>query len=301
MHRLDHSKGVFYSVVAAIMWGVLAIALKVALNELPSASIVWVRFFFAFILLLAYLLYKRPQSLIIFKKPPRKLIIASLALAFNYYGYMVGLEYTSPGTAQVFIQLGPVLFALAGIYIFKEKINWKHIVGFIIVLAGLGLFYREQIIEMTSHKTYSLGILWVIGAAVAWAVYAIYQKDLAHQTSTNQLNIFIYGFCSVLFAPFPSYGSFLHLTIGNWLLLLFLGVNTLVAYGAIALAFRHLASSKVSVIITMNPLLTFALMFLFGQLNVTWIAPEHFSLLSITGALLALGGAVFIILFTRKE
>ncbi len=283
------------------MWGVLAIALKVALKDLSSPSIVWVRFSIAFLLLFGYLAIKRPNSLSIFRKPPKKLIIASLCLAFNYYGYMKGLEYTTPGTAQVFIQLGPVLFAMFGIYIFNEKINWKHIVGFIIVLLGLGLFYREQIIEMTSHKMYSLGILWVIGAAVAWSIYAIYQKDLSHQTSTNQLNIFIYGFCTLLFAPFPAYGSFLHLGVTAWLLVIFLGLNTLVAYGAIALAFRHLASSKVSVIITMNPLLTFALMYIFDEFNVRWIAPEHFSVLSTLGAILALGGAVFVILFTRKD
>ena len=297
----NQSKGIFYAIVAAIMWGVLAIALKVTLQFLPSPSIVWIRFSIAFLLLFVYMAIKQPNSLSIFLKPPKKLIIASLCLAFNYFGYMKGLEYTSPGTAQVFIQLGPVLFAIAGIYIFKEKINWKHILGFIVIIAGLGLFYWEQISDMASQKMYSLGILWVIGAAVSWAVYAIYQKDLSHQTSTNQLNIFIYGFCTLLFVPFPKYSNFLNLGTGAWLLVIFLGINTLVAYGSIALAFRHLVSSKVSVIITMNPLLTFALMYIFSVANVSWIAPEHFSILSILGAAMALGGTIFVILFTRKE
>jgi len=283
------------------MWGVLAIALKVTLKDLSSSTIVWARFSVAFLLLFVYLAIKRPGSLSIFLKPPRKLIIASLCLAFNYFGFMKGLEFTTPGTAQVFIQLGPVLFAMAGIYIFKEKINWKHILGFMIVLTGLGLFYWEQLFAMTNQKMYSIGILWVIGAAVSWAIYAIYQKDLAHQTSINQLNIFIYGFCTLLFIPFPNFGSLLHIGPITWLLVLFLGINTLVAYGAIALAFRHLDSSKVSVIITMNPLLTFALMYIFTEMKVSWIAPEHFSVLSILGAVLALGGTVFVILFTRKE
>jgi len=297
----NHSKGVFYSLVAAIMWGILAIVLKVTLKDLSSSSIVWARFALAFLMLFVYLVIKRPATLSIFRKPPLKLIIASLCLAFNYFGYMKGLEYTTPGSAQVFIQLGPVLFAMAGIYIFKEKINWKHIAGFIIVLCGLGLFYWEQLSAMAHLSKYSIGILWVIGAGAAWAIYAIYQKDLSHQQSTNQLNIFIYGFCTLLFAPFPSFGEFAHLSIVTWLLVLFLGANTLIAYGAIALAFKNLDSSKVSVIITMNPLLTFALMYIFGIMNVSWIAAEHFSLLSILGATMALGGAVFVILFTRKE
>lgn len=301
MSGSNQSKGIVYAVTAGVMWGILAIALKMTLKDLSSSSIVWARFSIAFLLLFTYLVVKRRETLLIFLKPPKKLIIASLCLAFNYFGYMKGLEYTTPGTAQVFIQLGPVLFAMAGIYIFKEKINWKHVLGFLIVLAGLGLFYWEQLLAMASQTTYTIGILWVIGAAISWAVYALYQKDLSHQMSTNQLNIFIYGFCTLLFAPFPSYGSFLHLGLGTWLLVLFLGVNTLVAYGAIALAFRFLDSSKVSIIITMNPLLTFILMYIFTVMQVNWIPPEHFSIVSILGALLALGGTIFVIIFTRKE
>jgi hypothetical protein len=42
-------------------------------------------------------------------------------------------------------------------------------------------------------------------------------------------------------------------------------------------------------------------MYIFGKMNVSWIKPEHFSVVSILGTVLALGGAVFVILFTRKE
>jgi drug/metabolite transporter (DMT)-like permease len=297
----DHFKGVFYAVLASVMWGVLAIALKVSLKELSSVTIVWARFFIAFIILFVYLVIKRPSALAIFRHPPKKLLIASFFLGLNYYGYMKGLEYTTPGNAQIFAQLGGVLFAMAGIYIFKEKINWKHMVGFSLVLTGMGLFYWEQLSAMLNQQTYSLGILLVIGGSVSWTVYAIYQKELSQQNSTNQLNVFIYGFCTLLFVPLPQYGNFITLSFSGWLLLIFLGLNTLIAYGAIALSFRYLDSSKVSVITTMNPILTFILMYIFEKMNVTWIAAEHFSMASIIGAVIALGGAVFVILFTRKQ
>jgi len=99
----------------------------------------------------------------------------------------------------------------------------------------------------------------------------------------------------------PDYSSFVTLSFNGWLLLIFLGLNTLIAYGAIALAFRYLDSSKVSVITTMNPILTFILMYIFEKMNIHWIATEHFSVASIIGATIALGGAIFVILFTRKE
>jgi drug/metabolite transporter (DMT)-like permease len=297
----DQFKGVVYSIIAALMWSILAIALKVSLNTLSPGTIVCARFSIALLFLGVYLLIKRPNVFAIFRKPPTKLIFASLFLAFNYFGFMKGIEYTSPSNAQVFIQLGPVLFALIGIYLFKEKINWKHILGFTILFSGLGLFFWEQLFATANHGSYSLGILWVIGAAVSWSIYAILQKDLTQSNSVNQLNLFIYGLCTVIFLPIVDYGNFAGMGFGSWMLVLFLGLNTLIAYGAIALAFRYLDSSKVSAIVTVNPVVTFIIMYALGKMKVTWIYVEHFSLLSIVGAFLALGGAIFVILFTRKD
>ncbi len=297
----DHFKGVVYAIIAALMWGVLAIALKVSLNVLPSISIVWVRFIIAFLLMFVFHLVKRPQAFLIFKRPPLKLIIASLCLVLNYFGFMKGVEYTTTSSAQVFIQLGPVLFALAGIFIFREKINWKHITGFLILLAGLSLFYRDHLHAITNQSQYSLGILWLVIASASWAMYAVLQKELIQTVSINQLNLFIFGFNAFIISPFTSYEGFVHLSFSSWMLMLFLGINTLVAYGAIAMAFRHLEANKVSVIITMNPIITFLLLYVLTNMQVTWLKSEHLSVISIVGAVIALMGASFVIIFTRKK
>ena len=296
-------KGVMYAVVAGTMWAILSVALKITLNiyALSPFTIVWFRFSIAFIILGGVLLVKHPSLFKVFYKPPLKLIGATLCLGFNYYGYMRGLDYTTPSNSQVYTQFGPVLFAITGIYIFKEKITWLHISGFLVVILGFCLFYWEQIGAMANQKNYSLGILWLIASSVSWALFAIWQKALTKQYSTNQLNLFIYGICSLIFLPSIHLSGFASLDLPGWFLVLFLGLNTLIAYGAIALAFRYMDSSKVSVIITMSPIMTFGIMYLFAIYNVKLIAPEHFSLLSIIGAFIALSGSVFVILFTRVK
>jgi len=296
-------KGVMFAMVAGVMWAVLSVALKITLNiyTLSPFTIVWFRFSIAFIILGGVLLVRYPLMFKVFYKPPLKLIGATLCLGFNYYGYMRGLDYSTPSNAQVFTQIGPVLFAITGIYIFKEKITWLHMTGFLVVIIGFCLFYWEQIGAMANQKNYSLGILWVIVSSISWVFYAIWQKELTKKYSTNQLNLFIYGICSLIFLPGIHPSGFASLDLPGWLLVIFLGLNTLIAYGAIALAFRYLDSNKVSVIITMSPIITFGIMYLFMIFNITLIAPEHFSLLSIIGALIALSGSVFLILFTRAR
>jgi drug/metabolite transporter (DMT)-like permease len=301
MGNSEHAKGITYSVVAALMWSILAIALKVSLQDLTSISIVWVRFLVAFLFLLVIMVFMRRKLFELFRRPPLKLIIASAALGLNYYGFMKGVELTSPSIAQVYIQLGPVLFALAGIILFREKINSLQIIGFTIALLGLALFYWENFQEMENQKSYTLGVIWTILGAMAWSVYAVFQKQLTKTHSTNQLNLFIYVFCALIVMPFVPFHEFKGISLPMWFLVIFLGVNTLVAYGAIALAFKHLDANKVSVIVTLNPVVTFIIMYFLAVFNASWIKPEHFSVATIIGASLALGGAILVILFSKKR
>jgi drug/metabolite transporter (DMT)-like permease len=301
MKAFKFSKGIFYSCAAALMWAELAIALKVSSNSIDSATIVWFRFSLAFGVLLAYMLIRYPQEIKMLFRPPWQLVVGSIALAWNFYGYMQGVHVTTPVNAQIYIQAGPVLFALGGIFIFKEKITWIHILGFAVVLTGYFLFYYEQTGASSNDCTvYLKGVLLILSAGATWAVYAILQKSLMNSYTANQLNLFIFGFCALLFLPFAKFQQLENLPVNDWLLLIHHGLNTIFAYGSIALAIKYMEANKVSLIITLNPVVTVLIMVVFAEVGVHWVAPEHFSVLSTIGATLALGGAAFVVFFTRR-
>jgi drug/metabolite transporter (DMT)-like permease len=295
------SKGIFYASIAAVMWAVLAVALKVSSNRIDSATIVCFRFLLAFIILLIYMLIRYPKEIKILFKPPWMLVVGSVGLAWNFFGYMQGVHITTPINAQVYIQIGPVLFALGGIFIYKEKITWIHIVGFLVVVLGYFLFYFEQMGASSANgPLYFKGVLLILSAGATWAVYAILQKFLVSAYTPNQLNLFIFGFCSVLFLPFARFQQLENLPVSDWMLLVHHGLNTIFAYGSIALAIKYMEANKVSLIVTLNPILTVIIMYFLGVAGVNWIAPEHFSILSTVGAALALSGAAFVVFFTRR-
>jgi drug/metabolite transporter (DMT)-like permease len=91
------------------MWGMLAVALKITLHryQLSPFTIVWFRFSLAFVLLAIILLFHNPNHFSVFKRPPLKLVGASVCLGFNYYGYMRGLDYTVPQTHRFLDRPGP--------------------------------------------------------------------------------------------------------------------------------------------------------------------------------------------------
>ena len=289
--------GVLYAATTALCWGFLAVMIKVALNSVPPMMVVWFRFGVAFSILFIYFLVIDRKKLRIFLKPPFLLIIAALGLVANYVGFAIGVDLTSPGNAQIFIQLGPMILAAVGIIFFQERLSFRQFLGFVVAGIGLIFFYRDQLSGMLGNEdVYIAGVVWLIMAAITWAVYASLQKKLVETYAPQELNMFIYGLPLILLIPYVSTESFGHLGPMMWILLISLGINTVVAYGCLAEAFRYIEANKISVIITLNPILTFIIMMILSAMNVSWIKGEHLSRYGFVGAALVLAGAIMVVI-----
>ena len=292
----NNQKGVLFACITAFFWGFLAIVLKVAVQKVESQTIVWFRFAVAFVLLSIWQIYHRPQSLKILVRPPLLLVLAAIALSWNYLGFMLGIHYTSPSNAQLVIQTGPILLALGSIIIFKEQIRRQQLLGFLLALTGFLLFYSQQIKLMVgAENQYNTGILFTLSGALAWAVYAILQKKLVQSHTPAVLNLFLFGFPALVYLPFVDFGLLVHLDWVWWMLLIFLGLNTLIAYSSLAMALRYTEANKVSIIILLNPVITFIVMGILSKLDVSWINSERFSVYSLAGAAIVFTGAILVV------
>jgi drug/metabolite transporter (DMT)-like permease len=297
----NQSKGIAYAIITAFFWGFLAIALKVAVQKVDPKTIVWFRFFVAFTSLLVWQLYHKPSSLRILVKPPLLLVIAAIGLSWNYLGFMLGIHYTTPSNAQLFIQFGPMMLALSGFVIFKERIKRLQMVGFVVALLGFAFFYNDQLRAFFEGKeTYNMGVLFTLSGAVAWALYAVMQKKLVAIYPAPMLNLFLFGFPALIYLPFINLSPVFELHWTWWLLLVFLGVNTLIAYSSLAQALRFIEANKVSVIIFLNPIITFITMGTLTYLKVDWINHERFSPVTILGASLVISGAFLVVRRKKK-
>lgn len=295
-------KGIFFASVTAILWGFLAIVLKVSLANLSPIEVTWIRFVIAFLLLSIYLLFKRPSSFRIFTHPPLLLIAAAVCLGFNYIGFISGINLTTPGIAQIFIQTGPVLLAISGFVFFKEKATIRQVIGLLFVFGGLAVFYRNQILELAEDvNKYQMGVLWTIFGAVMWASYAVFQKKLVKRYEPLELNLILFGLPAVGYLPLVDFQLLSMASAAEWGILLFLGCNTLLAYGSLAFAFKYLEANKVSVIITLNPIITISAMSILAILDVDWVVHEKFTMISLTGASLVISGAALTILGSKKN
>ncbi len=294
--------GVLYAATTALFWGFLAIFIKVTLNDVAPITVVWFRFVVAFSILFSYFLVKDRQKLVIFKKPPILLIVAAACLTINYLGFANGIHLTSPSNAQVFIQVGSISLAIIGIVIFKERLSIRQFLGFVIAGFGLTFFYRDQLQNLLgSEDIYFAGVSWLILGGLAWASYAALQKKLVQNFHAQQLNLIIFSLPIFVLIPFVDFSGFADFSTGLWILLAFLGVNTIVAYGCLSEAFKYIEANKISVIITLNPIITFVAMAVLGSMDLDWIDAETITIYGIMGAALVLFGAIMVVIPKKQK
>lgn len=295
--------GLTLSLVTVFLWGILPITLAVTLQALDVYTVTWFRFLMAFGILAAYLCSRKqlPQLQKLQSASLGLLAVATMFLGINYLLFLQGLLHTSPTTAEVVIQLAPILLSLGALLIFKERYTLFQWLGLGVLTLGFALYFHAQLNTLfTVKNTYLLGNAILVLAAIAWAIYALAQKQLLQKLSSSTTMLIIYGGCALLFSPLAKPQMLLTLSPLHLSMLLLCGLNTLMAYGAFAEALNHWEASRVSAVLALTPLVTLIAVWGVSWLTPTLIAPEHLTILGVFGAILVVVGSVAIAIGKNK-
>ena len=266
-------RGFSLALLTALLWGILPIKLKQVLLVMDPVTVTWYRLLVSGGLLFAWLAASRrlPVSRGLGRKRLGLVVVAVCGLMGNYVLYLVGLKLLSPGTAQLVVQLGPVLLLVASVFVFKERFSVGQGLGLLVLLAGFGLFFNQRLEELlTSLGAYTTGVLTILLATSIWVFYALSQKQLLTVWHSQQVMMVIYLSCAALLTPWVQPLEALQLTpVQGWLLLACC-LNTLVAYGAFAEALAHWEASRVSATLALTPLVTFV-----AVAGAAWVWPDY--------------------------
>lgn len=296
----DRRFGLLMAASTSLLWGFLAIVLKVALEWVPPVTIVWFRFVGAFVVLAAIFAVRAPARLAILKRPPLLGLLAAIGLTGNYVAYLQGVHLTTPSNAQVLIQAAPVIFAGLGIVVFHERLTRRQLLWSVVAVAGLALFFRDQLAGLVGDTArtddHLRGNTFILVAAVSWAAYAALQKVvIARGVSPQSFNLILYLFPAFVLLPWVEFDAFAGLAPWQWGIMVFLALNTLLAYGALGEALKHLPAAEVSLIIVLNPIITLVSMAVLTALEVSWIEPDTVSPLGYVAALVVIGGVLGVV------
>ena len=293
LHRISDrwQLGLALACITSCMWGVLPLKLEVALEGVDPITLTWFRFLVAFAVLGLWLGARGqlPRWRMVTRRVLWEWIGATVFLAGNYLGFLLGIKFTTVGNAEVVIQLAPLLLALGGLVFFRERYSWVQWVGVGVLLVGVVAFMRDKLaIGELERGAYVGGTAVIVLAAALWAVYALLQKQLLLKFSSPQILWSIYGGCLLVYTPLAKPETLFAQTPLQWGALWACAANTVLAYGAFAESLNHWEASRISAVIALTPILT--LLFVDGA---AWLWPDLFAVEQLT--LLGWGAAVVVV------
>jgi drug/metabolite transporter (DMT)-like permease len=286
------------------MWGLLPIALQITLEQMDAFTITWYRFMAATFLLGSYLAVRRnlPRLRGQGMGVPILLVLVTLGLGGNYILYLLGLSYTSAGAAQVLIQLAPVIAMLGSLVFFQERFSKVQWLGLLVLSSGMGFFFHNKLEEVFLQLgEYSVGVVLILFAALAWAVYAIAQKQLLNDMSSAAVLMVVYLGSALLLLPTASPRTILDLSPLHFGLLVFCALNTLIAYGAFSEALAHWEASRVNAVLALTPVATLLMILLGSSAWPEVVASEELTGLSWLGAVLVVLGSMTVAVGKSSE
>ena len=288
-------RGILLSIVTALLWGVLPIILKISLQGFTIGTIAWFRFSLAFLLLGIILQFKGSRPLNILRKPPWMGILGGLCLTANYYWVTLGVEISGPSNMAVLIQTASVFLFLTGVFVFRERLASRQILGMFVVATGLTFFFFDQQSRVTMSSDYYFADFLIIMAAIVWVGYMISQKFLSREYGAQSLNFLVYTVATVALIGTVEWSEFVSAGFNAWLALILCGINTLLAYGALAEAVKYIPLSLISVIISLNPLITLVGMKILPAMGFANLQPDPVGMVGYFGGAIAVTGVTLVV------
>ena len=288
--------GLVLAFATATLWGFLAVALKLLLVDgMDAITITWYRLTVAALLLGSFQAWRSQLPALggLGARGWSLVAIALGGLVGNYVLFVVALEYVPPATAQLVVQLAPLLFLLGSLAIFGERFSGVQWLGLGILIAGLLLFFNQRLTELARLSgPEAVGVMFVVAAAVVWAAYALAQKQLLSTLSSENILLRVYIGAAIVLLPVAQPRQLTELSSLGLGLLAFGIFNTLAAYGCFAEALEHWEASRVSAVISLTPLITLLVVYVVLAVWPTAEVGEALDTLGLIGALLVVAGSM---------
>ena len=141
----------------------------------PPISLAFWRWTVVFLILLPFTLSSIKKNYKVIKKEYKKLFF----LGFMGCGVCGAFPFLAGQTTTV-VNMGiiytssPIFIILISSIFFNEKINLSKIVGLITCLIGVLAIIIKGNFYLLINLNFTIGDLWMLGAAIGWALYSIY-------------------------------------------------------------------------------------------------------------------------------
>lgn len=193
--------GYFFAIGATALWSGNFIVARGLTDSIPPISLAFWRWTVAVVVFLPFAL----KPLIAERNTLRRHIpyLSTTSLLgitiFNTLIYFAGHTTSAINLSLISITF-PVFVVILSRVIFRELITFRKSIGIILVASGIILLITKGSITRLLHISFAIGDLWMLLAAITFAVYSILLKSKPEGLSiwALQLSTFILGLIFLL-------------------------------------------------------------------------------------------------------
>ncbi len=284
-------------VATTVFWGLSFVATKVALESIPTFTLIFARFMLAFLFFAAIMIRHGVPSL-----TPKDHVKLFLMAIFHPGIYFLcetqGLLYTSAAKVSLIIATIPIAVMILSAIVLKEKTNRLGIIGVFFSLVGIAILVTGDPDFNRGLEGSLKGDLIVFGAVLSAAFYIVSARDLGRRYSSRAITSMqcFYGalfFAPALFLDIPAL-SWAAISTRSLVALLYLTVfATVAAFFCYNFALTKIPASRAAIFINGIPVVT--------ALGAWIILGERLTLLQGAGGALVLASVFITNLMSRSR
>lgn len=251
---------------AVIFLGVNFVAVRFSNQELPPFWGASLRFIIASSLLFSLTRLRSiplPQGAALTGAALFGLFSFAINFAFLYWA----LTRVSAGMASVMFAAIPLITQLIASLIGQERLTWRGILGAVIVIAGIGVVFFEQL-KIDIPVVY-LGAVLLAATSAALSGIVVKQFPQSHPIATNTIGMGTAAVLLLLLSFFTGEAQVLPSLPSTWLALGWLVTSSIVGFVLLVWLLSRWSATATSYIGVLTPLVTVVAAFLLAGENPT--------------------------------
>ena len=175
----------------------------------PPISLAFWRWFFVFLILIPFTYQSIFKNIKYLKKESKKLFFLG-AMGCGVCGvfpFIAGIT-TPIANMGIIYTSSPIFIILISSYFYKESLNTIQLLGLVLCFVGVISIIAKGDLSLLISLKFTSGDLWMLGAAVGWALYAVFLLNWKSKFSLFSRFTIIAFFGAISLLPFSLFENY---------------------------------------------------------------------------------------------
>lgn len=252
-------RNIWKPLLAVILWGASFVATKSLLYSLSPLGIIYIRLILGVISALTIAIFRK-RNFSLEKKDIKGIFILAIISTTHLWIQVTGIKYTSASNTGWIIGIVPVIMAIMGFLIYRERMSLMQFSGAFIAFSGLIILISKGDLGSINFIS-NYGDLLVLGSAFTWSIYSFYGRKVTLDYPPSLTILYLFITMLLLLTPITISTDFLKsvklLSAIDWSALIFLGIFCSgIAYILWAEAMSELPANRVGAFLYLEPFVT---------------------------------------------